>query len=128
MRAPGAEIDLAFRCPIDGRATIADLASRLDHVAPHRLPHGVTLADWDFTVYLPRSSIDKGVSLSVLPGGALGIAIDTPLYALHGHSRGPGCAVLQDAPSPPACFVHFEHRIPLRLTARVPFDPSILDR
>lgn len=121
------ELDLFFRCPLDGRSSLADIAAAFSHVSLDRLPHGIHVPDWKFQIMTPVSSFSEGVTFPVESDGRWGVDIATGLYAVRGDSTTAACHTPADGTSPRACYVHVEHRIPLRLTLRVPFDPGALD-
>lgn len=121
------EIDLAFRCPVDGTAGIEDLAAAFSHAVLQKLPHGISSPGWSFHVSTPSSSVTETVTLSAPTEGLMRVVIHTPLYAVYGHSLRPSCQPPADAPSPEGCYLLIEHRVPLRLNLVVPFDGSVLD-
>jgi hypothetical protein len=124
--ARSTEIDLFFRCPLAANARAEDLSAAFSHAALQYLPHRIASRGWSFRVVTPSSSIEKTVTFRRSEAGQLQILIDTPLFAVFGHSVRPVCQPPADGPSPEGCYLQREHRIPLRLGLAVPFDLSAL--
>ena len=114
------EIDLAFRCPVDAGGGAAALQARFAFAVLQRLPHGIAAPGWSFRVLTPSSSVSSGVTFADARNGRVLVTIDAPLYAVHGQRAGADCEPPADAPMPAGCFVHREHRVPLRLTLLAP--------
>lgn len=115
------EVDLGFECPVGTGAGVGDLTRAFaDAVLPH-LPHGITAPGWTFDILTPISSINQGVAFSQPAAGRVLITIDTPMFAVYGHSTRAECQPPADAPSPAGCSLQLEHRIPLRLALTAPF-------
>lgn len=121
------EIDLAFRCPLGRTASVQDLRAAFAYAVLESLPHAIQSRGWRFQVLTPSSSISEVVTFSSPAPGRLHVVIQTPLFAVYGHSVRPSCQPPADAPSPPGCYLQREHRIPLHLTLTVPFDPAALE-
>lgn len=117
----GMEIDLFFPCPLDATSRVEDLAAAFSHVVLQELPHGITSRGWRFHVSTPSSSVSEKVPFSAPAPGRLLVTIQTPLYAVYGHSTRSSCQPPADAPSPEDCYLQREHRIPLSLNLAVPF-------
>jgi hypothetical protein len=115
------EIHLLFRCPIGTGVAVGDLASAFAFAVLQHLPHGIVAPNWTFDILTPVSSFKEGVAFKQPAVGRLLVTIDTPMFAVYGHSTRPECKPPADAPSPPGCFLQIEHRIPLRLTLTAPF-------
>lgn len=124
--ASGAEIDLFFRCPVASGASVQQLQSAFSHVVLQRLPHGIDAPGWEFRVLTPSSAVQEGVTFQA-QGGRLHVGVETPLYAVYGHSVRDACIPPADGRSERDCYLSREHRIPLRLTLRVPASLSGLD-
>jgi hypothetical protein len=121
-RAPDTEIDISFHCPVDEASTLEELRSAFSHVVLEELPHGIRSSGWRFRVLTPSSSISHGVTLAQPSTGSLRVQVQTPLYAVYGHSGRPVCQPMADAASAPGCYLIVEHPIPLSLTLTAPFD------
>ena len=121
------EVDLFFRCPIDSRSSRAEVAAAFSHMVATRLPHGIQVPDWRFELLTPSSSFNDGVSFPAQNDLRWGIDVDTPLYAVRGDSTAQRCKTPADGSTPRECYVQIEHRIPLRLTLRIPYDPTALE-
>ncbi|MDT5346927.1 MAG: hypothetical protein QOH91_214 [Mycobacterium sp.] len=115
------EVDLSFKCPIGAGATVSDLSRTFSYAVLQHLPHGISAPNWKFDILTPASSLEQGVTFSQPAAGQLLVTIDTPMFAVHGHSTTPKCQPPADAPSPAGCFLQLEHRIPLRLALTAPF-------
>jgi len=115
------EVNLSFKCPVGAGATVSDLSRTFSQAVLRHLPHGISAPNWKFDIMTPVSSIDRGVTFSQPATGQLLVSIDTPMFAVYGHSTTPKCQPPADAPSPPGCFLQLEHRIPLRLGLTAPF-------
>ena len=74
----------------------------------------------------PSSSVEQGVTFSRLPGERMLVSIDTPLFAVYGHSVRPPCQPPADAPTLEGCYLRREHRVPLHLRLSVPFSIAIM--
>jgi hypothetical protein len=118
---------LFFRCPVDGEAGYPDLNAAFSHAVFDELPHGITARGWQFTASTPSSSFSEAVVFSVPTAGRVRVEIDTPLYAVYGHSTRASCQPPVDAPSPPGCYLIREHRVPIRLSVSMPFSDAILN-
>jgi hypothetical protein len=116
---------LFFRCPVEGEAGHPDLNAAFSHAVFDELPHGITARGWRFTTYTPSSSFSEAVVFSGPTAGRVQVEIDTPLYAVYGHSTRASCQPPVDAPSPPGCYLLREHRIPIRLSVSMPFSNTI---
>jgi hypothetical protein len=116
-----AEIDLAFRCPIGTGVAVGDLAGAFADAVLQHLPHGIVAPNWTFDLLTPSSSVKDGVGFQQPAVGRLLVTIETPMFAVYGHSTRPDCKPPADAPSPPGCYLQIEHRIPLRLKLTAPF-------
>lgn len=121
------EIELFFRCPLDGSSSLDEIGAAFSHLALPRLPHGIVVADWRFQILTPSSSFKEGVSFPAQADGRWGVDVTTTLYAVRGDSLSEACKTPADGRTPPDCYVSIEHRIPLRITLRVPLDPKALD-
>ena len=119
----GAEIDLAFRCTGPSGTGAAVLQERFAFAVLQRLPHGIAVPGWRFSVLTPTSSVSEGVTFADAGGGRVLVAIETPLFAVYGQGTGAACVPPADAPMPAGCWVQREHRVPLRLTLRAPIVP-----
>ena len=126
-RAGGAELQLGFRCPVAEAGGAEDLAAAFAYAALDALPHGIESSGWEFRVQTPSSSVQEGVTFRAVEAGRLLVTIETPLYAVYGHSTRPACQPPADAPSPQGCYLSVEHRIPLKLVLSVPFTGSELE-
>jgi hypothetical protein len=115
------EIDLAFRCPIGTGVAVGDLAGAFADAVLQHLPHGIVAPNWTFDILTPRSSFAEGVAFKQPAVGRLLVTIETPMFAVYGHSTRPECKPPADASSPPGCYLQLEHRIPLRLSLTAPF-------
>lgn len=120
------EIDLHFRCPVNGSATVQQLQAAFAGIVLQRLPHGIRSPGWEFQVLTPSSTVEQGVTFQA-QAGQLRVSVDTPLYAVFGRSVRDACTPPPDGPMEPHCFVNREHRVPLRLTLRVPASLSALN-
>jgi hypothetical protein len=115
------EVDLSFKCPIGAGATVSDLSRTFSYAVLQHLPHGISAPNWKFDILTPASSFEQGVTFGQPAAGQLLVSIDTPMFAVYGHSTTPKCKPPTDAPSSPGCFLQLEHRIPLRLALTAPF-------
>ncbi len=115
-----ARMTVYLDCPIGPGATAAELAAALAFVVIDDLPHGIASPGWEYRVLTPSSHVFEGVTLD-LSGGRLTVSIDTPLFAVDGHSTRPACVPPQDAESEPECYVQRPFAVPLRLTFSVPY-------
>jgi hypothetical protein len=115
------EIDLAFRCPSGTGVTVGGLATLFAYAVLQHLPHGIAARNWTFDLLTPVSSIAQGVAFKEPAAGRLLVTIDTPMFAVYGHSTRPECKPPADAPTPEGCYLQLEHRIPLRLALTMPF-------
>lgn len=120
------EIDLAFRCPIGAGDGAAALQERFAFAVLGRLPHGMSVRGWVFSVLTPSSSIDAGVTFVDAGNGRVRVTIDTPLYAVQGVDTRPSCVPPADSSMPAACYVSREHRVPLTLTLTAPISTATL--
>jgi hypothetical protein len=120
--AAGTQIDVSFRCPVDETSTLEELTTAFSHVVLEELPHGIRSRGWRFRVLTPSSSVSQGVTLTQPSTGSLRVQVQTPLYAVYGHSERPVCQPPADAPSPEGCYLLVEHPITLSLTLTAPFD------
>jgi hypothetical protein len=93
-------------------------------VVLQELPHGIESRGWRFQVLTTSSSVDEEVTFTMAAPGRLRIGIETPLYAVSGHSVRPACQPPADAPSPEGCHLLRPLRTPLRLSLAVPFHGS----
>jgi hypothetical protein len=116
-----ADVDVSFKCPIGSGATVNDLSRTFTFAVLQHLPHGIAVPNWTFDIQTPVSSIDQGVLFSQPATGQLQVTIDTPMFAVYGHSTRASCKGPEDAPSQPGCYLQLEHRIPLRLALTAPF-------
>jgi hypothetical protein len=123
----GTEIDLLFRCPVGPGASVDELAAAFAFVVLQELPHGIRSPGWRFRVLTPSSSISEQVTFSTTAAGRMRVEIETPLYAVHGHSEREACRPMVDGPSAEGCYLGREHRVPLSLTLEVPFQGSELN-
>ncbi len=121
------EIELFFECPLDAIAHVEDLTAAFSHAVLQKLPHGIVSPGWRFEVLTPTSSISEKVTFAAPSPGRLLVVIETPLYAVYGHSVRPSCQPPADAPSPEGCYLLREHRILLNLSLAVPFQGSELN-
>lgn len=122
--AGATRLQLFFRCPVAAPATAAVLQAAFSHVVLERLPHGLAVPNWSFTVQTPSSSFSEGVTFSAPASGRLHIAIETQLYGIYGYSERASCLPPADGPSPEGCDLFREHRIPLALSLTVPWAGS----
>jgi len=120
------EIDLAFRCPIGPGDGAAPLQERFAFAVLGRLPHGIAMRGWVFTVLTPTSSFSEGVTFADAASGRVRVTIDTPLYAVQGLDTRSSCLPPADSSYPPECYVTREHRVPLRLTLTAPISTATL--
>lgn len=120
------EIDLYFTCPLGPTAGVDELRASFAFAVLTELPHGIDVPGWRFTLYTPTSHVRDGVTFEAA-GNGVRIRIDTPLYAIGGISLHPSCQPPADAPTPPGCYVHREHGIPLRVTLQALLDGSELE-
>jgi hypothetical protein len=121
-QAPGTEIDLFFQCPIDGTATVEELNAAFAFAVLQELPHGISSPRWRFRILTPSSSFSDGVTFARDPGGRLRVSVETPLFAIFGHSERASCQPPAGGSSAGGCHLQREHRIPLDLTLLVPYD------
>lgn len=126
FKSAGTTVELYFDCAVTQASTLEALRAAYRFTVLAALPHGLQLPTWQFEVLTPVSSFSEGVELAAWHDGILDVRIKTPLYALYGHSTVKACGYIADAPSPPRCFVHKEHRILLSLTFSALFSPSVL--
>jgi hypothetical protein len=77
-------------------------------------------------VLTPSSTVQEGVTLQS-QAGQLRVTVDTPLYAVYGHSVRESCIPPADAPSEPECYLSRQIPLPLNLTLRVPASLSALN-
>lgn len=119
-------VELYFDCSVTQATTLEALRTAYRFTVLRALPHGLQLPTWRFELLTPVSSFSEGVELAAWHDGILDVRIKTPLYALYGHSTVKACGYIADAPSPPRCYVHKEHRIMLALTFSARFSPSVL--
>lgn len=119
-------VELYFDCAVAQAKTLEALRAAYRFTVLGALPHGLKLPTWQFQLLTPVSSFSEGVDLAAWHDGILDVRIKTPLYALYGHSTVKACGYIADAPSPPRCFVHMEHRITLTLTFSARFSASVL--
>jgi hypothetical protein len=124
--ASDAEIDLLFRCPVDGGATVQQLQAAFAGIVLQTLPHGIRSSGWEFRVLTPSSTVEEGVTFQS-QAGQLRVAVETPLYAVYGRSLRDDCMPPADAPMEPGCYLNRQVPIPLRLTIRVPASLSALN-
>lgn len=124
VQTANARVTAFFRCPITSARTAAELADAFSHIVLEELPHGIAVPNWRFEVLTPASSLFSGVSFFDQAGGRIRIQVETPLYAVYGHSSRRTCIPLADGDSAPSCYVFREHAIPLSLNVSVPFDGS----
>jgi hypothetical protein len=120
------EIDLGFRCPIGAGAAVGDLAGAFDYAALHHLPHGITAPNWTFEILTPVSGFNEGVAFTEPAAGRVLVTIDTPMFAVYGHSTRPECKPPADASTPEGCYLELEHRIPLRIDLAAPISGTEL--
>jgi hypothetical protein len=121
------EIDLMFRCPVDGSASVADLDEAFAFAVLSRLPHGIQVPGWDVRVLTPSSHVQHEVAFSRDASGRMRVAVQTPLYAVYAYSRRSECEPPVHGPSPEGCYVIREHRVPLDLTLVAPFTGAELE-
>lgn len=117
-------VTVFFRCPVTSARTAAELRDTFNHIVLEELPHGLAVPNWSFEVLTPASSLFSGVSFFDQVGGRVRIQVETPLYAIYGHSSRRTCTPPADGESAPSCYVFREHAIPLTLSVSVPFDGS----
>jgi hypothetical protein len=120
IQEAGLDMLLFFRCPSSGGLDVADIGDAFAWAVIDEVPHRISSRGWRFTLLTPSSSFEEQVVFSIAPGGRLRISMDTPLYAVYGHSTRPRCQPPADAPSPEGCYLLREHRVPLRLELSVP--------
>lgn len=125
--AANTEIDLHLQCPLGPAATWQDLAASFSRAVLQELPHGIRSNGWTFRVMTPASAIATGVTFAEATGNRIKVTIETPLYAIIGHSTRDNCSAPADAPSPEGCYLVREHPVPLRLTLVVPFRSAALE-
>jgi hypothetical protein len=121
------EVAFGFRCPLGAAARVEDLTAAFSYAVLDALPHGINSDHWEFEVVTPVSSFEEGVTFSSLPAGRIQVTIETPLYAIYGHSTRRSCEAPADGSSPEGCYLRREHNIPLHLRLSVPFLSSRLE-
>jgi hypothetical protein len=122
--AGGTDILLTFDCAALTNATTESLRKGFRFAALNSLPHGLSLPSWQFEVLTPSSTFTEGVQVVAFQNGRLEVDIDTPLYALRADDVREECRTPADGTTAPACFVHRELHMRLKLHLSVPFDPS----
>ncbi|MFN0098392.1 MAG: hypothetical protein ACKVS7_06950 [Gemmatimonadaceae bacterium] len=90
----------------------------MEFVSGHRDEWRVVVRGVEAPAVLESGSTCGTLDLS---GGRLTVSIDTPLFAVDGHSTRPTCVPPQDAVSEPECYVQRPFAVPLRLTFSVPY-------
>jgi hypothetical protein len=126
LTSAGTTVELIFDCAVAQATTLEALRAAYRFTVLRALPHGLKLPTWSFEVMTPASSFSHGVELVAWRDGRLDVHISTPLYAIYGRSKVQACKHIPDVPTPPRCFIHNEHRIPLMLTLSAPFSPAVL--
>jgi len=120
IREAGLDMLLFFRCPASGGLDASALSAAFSRAVIDEVPHRISSRGWRFTLRTPSSSFEEQVVIDVSPNGRLLVSIDTPLYAVYGHSTRARCQPPADAPSPEGCYLLREHRVPLRVELSVP--------
>jgi|GEM_PF-4145705 len=120
IQEAGLDMLLFFRCPASGGLDAGALAAAFSRAVIDEVPHRISSRGWRFTLRTPSSSFEEQVVIDISPSGRLLVSIDTPLYAVYGHSTRAQCQPPADAPSPEGCYLLREHRVPLRLELSVP--------
>ena len=120
LDGPGGEIELAFRCPLDERATVEQLQTQFVRAVPWDLPTGIRSPNWRFQTLLTVASIYDGVTFHTPSPGLLAVDINSMMRGVMGTStRCPGTAVAYDS-LPDACVVLREHRVRMQMRYTVP--------
>lgn len=120
------DMELAFRCPIDEHASVADLQLHFVHAVPWNLPIGIESPNWRFQAWLPLSSIFNGVTFESPAPGFLTVDIQSTMTGIRAENTRRGCLAAADASLPPTCTLERVHRVPLRMRFTVLADLSAL--
>lgn len=125
LATAGGDIELAFRCPLDDRASAADLQDHFVRAVPWNLPTGIRSPNWRFQAVLPVSSIYDGVTFHTPSPGLLAVDINSTMLGVQGVSTRESCAAPAHAGSDACQFIR-AHRVPLRMRFTLPADLGAL--
>jgi len=127
LTTDGWDMELAFRCPVDERATPEILQQQFFLAVPSRLPVGVNVPYWRFEGWLPYNAIYDDVTFHSSGDESLVVDIRSHMLGIRGESARRGCANAPDSGDlNSTCLITRSNAVPMRLRLTFPSDLSAL--